>query len=79
LSVSQTGVPVALMVSATAADMVRGKPVIVADQHAFAGVFTAHDVARDGVRDNAGVREREILRDNAPPPVGPKANRIHRD
>ena len=79
LSVSQTGVPVALITSATAAATVSdAKAVVVADQHAFARVFAADDVARDRLRHDARVRKREVFRDHAAPSVGSKLNRSHK-
>ena len=56
LSVSQTGVPVELTTSATAAaTSSRSIAVVVADQHAFARIFAAHHVARDRLRHDARV------------------------
>jgi hypothetical protein len=51
--------------------------VVIADEHAFARVFATHDVARDGVRDDSGIRKSKILGDDAAPAVGAEANRSH--
>ena len=51
--------------------------MVVADQHAFARVFAAHDIARNRVRHNARVRNREIFGDDAAPAIGSKFNRLH--
>ena len=50
-------------------DVVGGESVVVTDQHALAGIFAAHDVSRDGVRDDARVGESEILGDDAAPAI----------
>ena len=60
-------------------DAVGSEPVVIADQHAFAGIFAAHDVARDRVRDDTRVCEGKILRYNAAPAIRAEANGSHRD
>jgi hypothetical protein len=59
-------------------DVVGSKPMVVTDQHALAGIFAAHDVARDRVRDDACIGESEILGDDAAPAIRSKANGSHR-
>src|ERR1700684_4370911 len=59
-------------------DRVGGEAVVVADDHAFAGVFTADDVASDGVRDDARVRVSEIVGDDAAPTVGAEFDPSHK-
>ena len=48
--------------------------MIVADDHALARVLGANDVAGNGGRDEAGVREGEIFSDDGAPAVGAKLN-----
>jgi hypothetical protein len=52
-------------------------PMVVADQHALARVFAAHDIARNGLRHDARVGECEIFRNHAAPAVGAKLDRAH--
>jgi len=51
-------------------DTVRGEAVIVANQQSLASVLIAHGVARDGLRNDPGIREGKILSDYAAPAVG---------
>ena len=50
---------------------------VVADQDAAAGLFRAHDVARDRVRHHAHVVEGEILGDHAAPAIRAEFNLAH--
>jgi hypothetical protein len=59
-------------------DCVGAETVVVADEDAFSRVFTANDVTRDGVRDDARVCVGEIVGDDAAPTVGAKFNRSHK-
>jgi len=59
-------------------DGVGTETVVVADEHAFASVFAADDVAGDGVRHDARVRVGEIVGDDAAPAVGTEFDRSHK-
>src|SRR5690242_585317 len=51
--------------------------MVVANDDAFARVFTAHHVTRNRLRHNSRIRKREIFGDNAAPAVGSKFDRSH--
>jgi hypothetical protein len=52
--------------------------VIVADQHALASVFSANDVSRDGVGDDARVGVSEVVGDDGAPTVSAEFDRSHK-
>src|ERR1700758_5472352 len=52
--------------------------VIVTDDYTLARVLAANHIARDGVGDDARIRESEVLRDNAAPSVRAEFDRRHR-
>src|SRR5712692_2564680 len=58
-------------------ETIGGEAMVVADKHAFARVFAAHNIARDGVSDDASVRKGKIFGDDAAPAVGAETNRTH--
>jgi hypothetical protein len=53
------------------------KAVIVADQHAFAGVFAADNIASDSLRHRARIRKRKIFGNDAAPAVRAKSDGGH--
>ncbi len=51
--------------------------MVVADQHALARIFAAHNIPRERMGDDARVRKRKIFGNNAAPAVGSKFDRRH--
>src|SRR5262249_47184444 len=61
----------------TPCDPVGRIAMVITNNYTLSRVFSAHDVARNRLRNNPCVREREVLGNDAAPAVGAELDRAH--